>query len=687
MRLLFLIAFSLKVNLIAAQGADSHKLAGTVLDSQGQPAQQATVFWNPPSEAAYVRLARTDTLGQFSASVPNTDFDVDTHLVVRHRNEFGFAHPHKFVSESSQTELEAAMIHLIPTTSIDISIATADGKPVADAEVKMTRCWEFRPKSLNQLLSERKDTIFEEIILRNSRHRLIAPQHPDFDPFGLLGVARTDEQGQATLMGIPQNSLVQLQLVGERMEAVELFVRTDGGEAIEIPKSRGIPNPQVEEIGAASVEVVANPSVPVRGVVTSLDDQTPISGVRVKFKFLRPAGLVIDSAARRHAMTDEQGRFEILGLPVGRNVLIIDPRKLEQPWIGVEQAIRTNVDDSESFLNFELPQGVQVRGVVRDRQSRQPIEGTVYYFVLWDNPVRAQLGSMRLNSSATSAPIQDDGTFTLTALPGPGFLAVSARGLYLRGEGAQELGVELEQHGDLLSVRASPYSATIQNFEYFKRIDPQLTDRVIDVELELSGPSVEVPIEFKTATRQPIRQVYFSGETNESLPFSLATFDFSRQKTSAHVYFFDALDDQRRLVQARTRDYKLAGWTFVHRDQTSAEIELFPPSTVCGRLVNADGTPVVGAQIRNDYWKDTSLRKGYMVSQPDTGYTVHTQQNGEFKIVGLPAGLPISVQVSTKNERGVSILRGYLFQDLVLKREETRDLGDIKVNELVPLRP
>ena len=76
--------------------------------------------------------------------------------------------------------------------------------------------------------------------------------------------------------------------------------------------------------------------------------------------------------------------------------------------------------------DFELVRGIPVRGRVLDEVSgRPPKRATVEYYPLYPNVHASVLTRLEHLMPASSAPVQSDGSFRLTALPGPGIVLVT----------------------------------------------------------------------------------------------------------------------------------------------------------------------------------------------------------------------------------------------------------------------
>jgi hypothetical protein len=120
---------------------------------------------------------------------------------------------------------------------------------------------------------------------------------------------------------------------------------------------------------------------------------------------------------------------------------------------------------------------------------------------------------------------------------------------------------------------------------------------------------------------------------------------------------------------------QLAGLLMIQGDEKGPlTIQLKPWAVVSGRLVTSDGQPRPNAEL-------TLERYGDKLSDPSTGYhrnrSFHTDKHGKFRIDALVPG--VKYTMTYKNDKGR--LAGIIFEDLVLKFGETKELGDVQVKE------
>src|SRR5262249_4065301 len=147
--------------------------------------------------------------------------------------------------------------------------------------------------------------------------------------------------------------------------------------------------PAADETAAgATVEVVAGPTKPIEGTVRAKDTGKPLAGVMVYGAAwnvpARPA------AWGPYAVTDDQGRYRILGLPkAGQYELLAVPDE-GQGYLMIAQKVADSEGLKPLTLDFNLRRGVPVRLRLIDKETGQLVPGIICYEPTQDNPYRPE---------------------------------------------------------------------------------------------------------------------------------------------------------------------------------------------------------------------------------------------------------------------------------------------------------
>ncbi len=129
--------------------------------------------------------------------------------------------------------------------------------------------------------------------------------------------------------------------------------------------------------------------------------------------------------------------------------------------------------------DVSLTRGIPVRGRLIDQVSRRPVRGVVHYFLL---DVNSRYDEFRWSLSFCQVPTDDDGSFSIVALDGPGLLAASANSdRFTKGAGVDQIKVAKPFYN---SYGASPVNA-----------DPRWLDTLVELNLPADSSGVERTIE------------------------------------------------------------------------------------------------------------------------------------------------------------------------------------------------
>lgn len=505
----------------------------------------------------------------------------------------------------------------------------------------------------------------------------------------LLPWVETDPEGKFTIEGIAPGQLVGLMAISERTAATTILVRTDEGEAVSIGTERG--DPKITIHPREGFEQVVGKSVPVVGTVVDLrpvghgNRGKPVFGATIS-PWRAPVFGFYGAEKLLEAKTNLFGQYRLIGMPVGEWRVYCAPPE-DRPMVAVERRVEVGQDDELVTVDYTMPEGVTVRGRVTDLETGEPVPGTIESYVFSDNPRLKQFRPSELSTDRHSAGADAEGKFEIQVLPGPGILTFMASTTvpqnYRRGIGWNKIDHHIyEANGNRTLFKTAPSLLIAYNCTQLYAVDvPEVGPYEID--LVVGEKRTDVPLAFTREDGTAVSSsVYYSNATPDDKSFRLWSRNSSRERwEEAVVSFFDG--DKRRVVQANDSDLELAGWAWVGPDDESATIELKPAASVRGRVVRADGSPVVGALLATPYSYDPTEKAGVLPSQPKEGYYPHTDAEGRFEFIGLPAGLPLTVMIDQKDEaRSMLLARHYLFEGLELEAGESRDLGELRIDEL-----
>jgi RNA polymerase sigma factor (sigma-70 family) len=224
--------------------------------------------------------------------------------------------------------------------------------------------------------------------------------------------ATTDAQGQFVLHGLHADWLVALKIDDERFGPQEFIAA-----------------PAKQNGDKGFVGILA-PKRVLEGMVTSAEDGKPVPNAELYIN-TRPSEVELNPGYHVESRADESGRFRVT-LPAGKFVEVTTHAPTGSPLLGLRKSL--NWPDSGALkqeMNLALPQGVVVRGIVKENPSGKPVPGTKVEF----HPNRDDNSYYRRDVVRKTVVCDSDGRFGMTVPLGRGHLLIDGPTLdYLHNE-------------------------------------------------------------------------------------------------------------------------------------------------------------------------------------------------------------------------------------------------------------
>jgi len=313
----------------------------------------------------------------------------------------------------------------------------------------------------------------------------------------LIPPATTDENGEFELDGIGDDQLVTLTFADERVQAQVVNVLGRTMETVRLPHTPFHSDGTKDVYAGRDLTYAVGPAVPVEGVVTDYDTGEPVARTVISVERLFSEGGGADEGQLRldtrhmRTVTDEQGHFRITGMPpgIGHVLEAVPPRS--EPYLMASQNVSLSVDDGDAKeIKIRVKKGIWIEGRVTDKQSGEPLSGTVDYLALQKNPHTLDKLGLKQAWQMQRYRIDSEGRYRTLGLPGPGVVLVQAAGGYPRSVGAESVdGYEAGKGGGYLPT--TPTGLPLSNWNFIKQIDPAVDAKsfMCDVELD-AGQSV-----------------------------------------------------------------------------------------------------------------------------------------------------------------------------------------------------
>ncbi len=541
-------------------------------------------------------------------------------------------------------------------------------------------------------------------------HRLIAFDAPEqqgeissnvmpYDPD--LPNAVTDREGRCVLRGLGKGWLHHLFISGPTIVRTQAELVTRPEKPQRVPGAglwNGRNPPRVIRYGSDFVHV-AEPSKPLVGEVRDRVSGRPIPNVRVGKAWVR------DGEAWGWTETDKDGRFRLDGLPSGRHQLTVEA---SPPYVPSQYEAAADQPGTEPFrCTIELQPYVFVRGRVTDRTTGKPVKGQVEYCPFANNPelknapLLAQTRGIR--PTAITAQLDPEGRYSLPALPGPGLILVKAEGAYRRAvvaEADRRAGLLHQLDPELFDTRPMPTWAA-ESHAY----------RLLDVP---KGKTAEYELTVDPGRSLPLPVLDPDGKPVEARALGLMPEpgDHTQELKSGRGTIAALAPGERRKVYVRATGRALAaGVTVSGDDKGPITLRLRPTGVLTGRLLDADGRPLVGESLQVAYDSNATSGgvlhassymgrllsapeearqrrlRGYPDKRPNVG-AEKTDADGRFRIEGVipEVSLVVKVQLTRpstdRKDKGARLIVGMapVVGATTVEPGQTKDLGTISVS-------
>ncbi len=444
----------------------------------------------------------------------------------------------------------------------------------------------------------------------------------NFGGVGTLPSTTTGADGRFRLEGIGRDRIAVMELRGESVAndfAVGATRGDAGGPPLRLPAGDGFDG----KLQGPDLTITAAPTRPIVGIVSDRDSGEPIRGVK------------LTASPYIEAVTDDRGRYRLAGLPksarFGGSIATEAP---DRPYLKTIHEVRDTPGLGPITLDIALKRGVWVQGRVTDGATGRPVAGaTLEYFPDRDNPaVASATGFSGLNNNVSDeAQFRSDseGHYRAIALPGRGILAVRAKG-YRTAEPLDPVAAGNVLHAANFQYQMGSYQALV-------RVDAPAGPDAVRRDITLS-PGREIPGVVVGPDGRPVVGTKVYG-------LRVSSFQDDALKGSDFTYIHPNPGQVETLTFIDERG-GLGGAIDIKGDEKAPlRVALLPTGTVSGRVVDADGLPRPGVELRVLF-----LRKlrGEEIGGEHLVRRVVTDRDGRFRIGLLTAGVRYEIEVVAK---------------------------------------
>lgn len=492
---------------------------------------------------------------------------------------------------------------------------------------------------------------------------------------------RTSQDGSFTIPGLPENSRVTLYITGPTIASKIANVVARDMRTIQAYDWLAHDNDYTHH--GATATIVASPTQLIVGRIIDAETKQPLSNIRVDLNGFIGRGNQFGSDSSSN-LTDKDGRFSIVGAPLGKqHSLEITPPE-DQPYFSFYRQLPKTSGAAPIQCNVELSRAKWISGTIKD-QDGKPMIATVHYYPFRNNPHATKYPAFDPNIMGQVPDdrivTDKDGRFRIQAIPGQGILAAEVKAY------DQQQNYMLNCTDDLLERVGG-----VEMPKVFNSWSAIYFDALAEVTLDESAVEIKQDLTFvKGLTRivkihdsssQPLSQVSVLGTTTPP------NFSLDQKLENSQVSILALRTAENRLVVLQSTDKK-SGKALVVSGSESADInvQLEPTALVTGRVVDEDGQPVRDLTINTSCVSERE-KDNWARSLPG----VQTDADGKFSIY-LPSGAQYRIwsylltggpnfDVTIRPTSGATYNLGDLKHDCELDEAATKALESVAATQL-----
>ncbi len=466
---------------------------------------------------------------------------------------------------------------------------------------------------------------------------------------GLTRNIKTDDNGRFTIVGLPTNTIDIRLYVQSSSIATKIF--------------------RIDQIDSEKlVEVIVEPTKPITGTIVDVESGQPIAGAVVYGEDERMLRTV-------RALTNERGEYKLLGLPKSKKYALTVHALHPSKYVVRYSDVVDTPGLASLVYNMTMRRGVPVHVRVIDKRTRELLYPEVHYSPTVDNPNfrEATRELYHPTDGYRQFHVADaDGIVRFCAYPGRGLINIQLQGTrgYLPVGNSPEL-MENVKTDITFSILGHAYAV----------VYPKASDEPLELTLE-ADPGETMAIKLVDDRGMPVEGAagvnqYFNAFDNEH---DMGMMDRAGSpgphygkghgsEIKGDLFTASMLERGKpRLLVFTHREHKLMAMAIGDAEKPLQQITLKPWATVTGRLLDANGNPLVDTEVAVNY--PAVKAEGDWPIQPKG----KTDALGRFAIERLIPGLEHSLTVKGQS---VAIPEA---TKIVPSPAEVIDLKDLKIS-------
>ena len=634
------------------------QVSGVVRGPAGQPVEGATLkvfarthgLWKK-GEPEPIKLESTDENGRFSFEIaadqlpvsrePENPFD-GIYLTALADGfgigtlEFAELQPETGDAGVHFSNLEIALCK--SEVPIELTLVDTEGNPIVGATARVSHIYELKNNDPQPLIEGLRKGVAGQNVYREyvGDWKLF---HNGLEP------ERSDENGVIRFSNIGDNRLALID-VQHKSIAIRSFslLTTEFDGSLELVDNRMGLRSTTEFYGAKST-IACEPTQPIVGIAKDLETGEPLADVWVVGSMY--AGSSLAGQRKLKVKTDEEGRFELYGMPKGVGNWITAVPGNDIPYFTQRIAVPNTPGLDVIEMDVPLQRGVWIRGKVTDKSTGDPVPfPRIIYSPFSDNPFAANSPAYDDDQFATFQEryMSDaNGDYQIVGFKGGGLIGLSTyNNNYPNGMGWDDIDDSKKDLGRQVST-------TLDLAEGFSPSGPTAMKQI---DIPEDRDEFEVNFELESGMSVDLRLLDEDGQPLQGVVCRAlhSIYDHERTVDSSLVAAGSFREGQERYVMFRHDERGIGRAELIQssysKNRDPMDMILQPYSAIKGKLVDANGDPVIGAAINLD-----------VGGGRDFGIRIRansTNENGEFEIKNLP--LCDNYSVIAMHQTGIVII-------------------------------
>ena len=350
--------------------ANSVSVTGRIHDRSGTPIIGAVVRFNhwkrePYRSFATIAETKSDDQGEFLLPLPEKylrslnlgESGADGAAIIVQAKGFG---PAELACRDIQKMVgEPQKVELAPENRISGRVIDLEGSPVANAKVSVSWVTSMGKSIANQFVSKLNsagDYGETQELLSDDSNLQLSRTAKSFDPIFIA-----NSNGEFKITGMPVDALVSIQVEHPSITTMSAKVLNRKTATIDADSKYIVYGDQPN--------ILTQPSRPVTGQVTGAESGQPVEGALVYCEEFGIESTTYASSPAPRALTDAEGKFELLGLPKSKRtrLCVFPPSDHEHAYLIKDVPhIPDTVGMQSVNLNIQLHRGIWLTGKVTD---------------------------------------------------------------------------------------------------------------------------------------------------------------------------------------------------------------------------------------------------------------------------------------------------------------------------------